>query len=168
MSDTNVTPEVENAFEAPKADLTNTSTEKPILEMERFSAWGVFGLSIITFGIYWVYWMYTRITQLNGLSEEKKVNVNYLNAYIGLYIVNLVFSIVNSQDTAIVIASGVISLVSFIVLMIVIFSARRVIEEVINKGSAEPVALGGVMTFFFQVIYFQYKINEAIDNQSNQ
>jgi len=56
--------------------------------------------------------------------------------------------------------------VNLIAYIVAVFSARKAVSEVINEGSAEEVKLGGVLTFFFSAIYFQYKINEAIDNQS--
>lgn len=167
MSDTNATPEVENAFEAPKAELTNVGTDKPILEMERFSTWAVVGLTIITFGIYYLYWMYTRMNQINGLSTNAKGNKTAFTIYIGIYVVNTAISISGTEDLTIAIVNLVLSLCGVVALLITVFSTRRAIIEVINKGSAEQVHLGGVMTFFFQIFYFQYKINEAIDNQSN-
>ena len=168
MSDTELSPEVENAFEAPKANLSETNTTKPILEMERFSAWGVFFLSVVTFGIYFLYWLITRAQKINTLSTGEKANLTMLYAYAGLYVISTAISfIANPEDTTMAIVSGGISLINLVIYIIGIFSVRRAIRDVINAGGQENVHLGGVLTFFFSAIYFQYKINEAIDNQSS-
>lgn len=159
----------ENAFEAPQANLHDTSLEKPILQLERFSAWGVFGLSIITFGIYFVYWLYTRTPKANELSQENKLSMNILYAYLALYVASFVTSFTATDDnTTLVMINFVLSMVNFILYILVVFGLRKVLSEVINKGSTEEIKLGGVLTFFFSVIYFQYKINEAIDAQGEQ
>jgi len=167
MSDTELTPEIENAFEAPKADLSTPATSNPILEMKRFSAWGVFGLTIITFGLYYLYWLYTRMNKVNSLSKVAKANLTALYAYIVISVVNNIASF--AIDETQIIASLVLvalAMAGFVLLLIAVFSTRKALSEVINDGSQEEVKLGGVLTFFFSAIYFQYKINEAIDNQS--
>ncbi|MEI6895720.1 MAG: DUF4234 domain-containing protein [Colwellia sp.] len=172
MSDLENTTEVENSFEAPQANLTEGNFEKPILEMKRFSAWGVFFLTVITFGIYYIYWFISRGNKINTLATGSKVKLGMLYAYIVLSIGSVVFSTAVSSGPsaadALVIAmvSMLLSIVSVVLLLMAVFSFRRVIEEVASVGSQTPVRLSGVLTFFFAAVYFPYKINEAIDNQS--
>ncbi|WP_077339907.1 DUF4234 domain-containing protein [Pseudocolwellia agarivorans] len=167
MSDTEITPETENAFEAPKADLSAPATDSPILQMERFSAWGVFGLSIITLGLYYLYWLYTRVNKINTLSKVAKGNIIALYIYIAANIVsNICQYALDPTNIVIAIVIMVAGLVGLVAYVMTVFSARKALSEVINEGSQEPVKLGGILTFFFSAIYFQYKINEAIDNQS--
>lgn len=154
-----------NVYEAPAANLTenNESTNKPILNFDRFSAWGVFFLAIITFGIYGVYWLISRTNKANALAT-KQISQGLIYGYLALYAANLILSFTEVMP----VLSIIISLASIVVGLIYIFSLRASISELINEGSSEPVKLGGVMTFFFNVIYFQYKINEAIDLQKEQ
>jgi len=167
MSDTELTPETQNAFEAPKADLSTPVTNNPILELQRFSAWGVFGLSIITLGLYFIYWMFTRTKQINMLSKVAKANIVALYIYIGSSVISNISQYVldptNMVVAIVILIAGVAGIVAYIM---TVFSARKALQEVINEGSQEEVKLGGILTFFFSAIYFQYKINEAIDNQS--
>ena len=161
----------ENAFEAPKADLSSTNTEKPILEIERFSTWGVFFLGMFTLGIYSIYWLYSRTQTINCSAQENKVSTNLLNTYIGSIILVWVISIYGgftaaAGDSNIEMVSSIITIINYIIYLVLIFAFRRAVTEVINMGTTHPVKLGGVMTFFFSVLYFQYKINEAIDEQS--
>ncbi|WP_024610168.1 DUF4234 domain-containing protein [Pseudoalteromonas sp. TB64] len=152
----------ENIYEAPESNLSqdNDSKNKPILEFERFSAWGVFFLTLITLGIYGVYWLYSRINKANTLAKNK-VNKNLLYGYLAMYVINFALSFATIPPML----SIVISLTSMVLGLVVIFSLRSSFIELINEGSKEPVKLGGILTVFFNIIYFQYKINEAIDNQ---
>jgi len=162
MSDTDLTPETQNAFEAPKADLSTPATENPILEMKRFTAWGVFGLTIVTFGIYFIYWMFTRVNNVNRISKVAKASILAVYIYIGASIISNVFM----YGFMLMNVSLILSLISIIAFYVAIYSLRRALIEVINKGTNEPVKIGPIKTFFFNIIYIQYKINEAIDNQS--
>jgi magnesium-transporting ATPase (P-type) len=151
-----------NVYEAPEANLTenNDGSNKPILNFDRFSAWGVFFLSIITLGIYSVYWLVNRTNKANSLAKNQ-IAQGLVYGYVALYVVNLVLSIAGILPEL----GFIVSLASFVVAIILIFSLRTSLTELINEGSAEPVKLNGILTFFFNVIYFQYKINEAIDRQ---
>lgn len=151
-----------NIYEAPEAELTqqNNGGNKPILNFDRFSAWGVFFLCLFTFGIYSVYWLVSRTNKANALAENQ-VSQNLVYGYIALYVINIGLAFTSIPEGL----SAIVSLVSFVVGIVLVFSLRTSIKELINEGSNEPVHLGGILTFFFNVIYFQYKINEAIDNQ---
>ncbi|QDP02315.1 DUF4234 domain-containing protein [Thalassotalea sp. PS06] len=158
----------ENVFEAPQADLGVHSGNKPILEFKRFSAWGVFLLGIVTLGLYYIYWVYNRSQKTNALSQNKKASLISIYIVIACLIglISLPFVFVDQQTIAN--AEGIINLVYFIAWIVAIFSLRSAIAEIINMSGedAEPVYLNGILTFFFSAIYIQYKINEAIDNQS--
>lgn len=153
---------IENAFSAPEAELVDSSLNKPILEMKRFTAWGVFGLSVITLGFYGIYWLYSRASRLNSLASNK-FNINLLHAYIVVYILSTALSFSSSESLTLI--SSILSVASFVFYIISVYGIRAVLSEVINTGSQEQVTIGGIKTFFFSTIYFQYKINEAIDAQ---
>lgn len=167
-----MTDSIDNAFEAPKADLSEISNEQPILQFERKSAWLVFFLSLITFGIYVIYWLYTRIPVANqAINSENKVNINLLNGYIALYILSMVLTFTAGEDntTLILIGSG-ISIASTVTYLVLIFSFRSTLREIINYGNsdAEYTNVNGIITFFGSAIYFQYKINQATDKINQQ
>lgn len=151
-----------NIYEAPEAELTqqNNGGNKPILNFDRFSAWGVFFLCLFTFGIYSVYWLVSRTNKANALAKNQ-VSQGLVYGYVALYIINIGLAFTSIPEGL----SAIVSLASFVVGIVLVFSLRTSIKELINEGSNEPVHLGGILTFFFNVIYFQYKINEAIDNQ---
>ncbi|NQY34348.1 MAG: DUF4234 domain-containing protein [Alteromonadaceae bacterium] len=168
MSNNESSQEPENAFEAPQANLSDANnSDKPILEMERFSAWGVFFLSIITLSIYSYYWFITRAKQINSLSTESKANLPMFYIYIVYAVISTGIAFIEITDPTFALINMVTTIVFTIILLIGVFSLRSAIEEVINKGSEEHVHLNKILTFFFSFIYFQYKMNEAIDNQSD-
>ncbi len=167
MSDIESSPEISDAFTAPEANLANVSEEKPVLELERFSAWGVLGLSIITMGIYYLYWLYSRGNKVNSLTTTAKVKIGMLVVYIVWTLIsNVIQYVFPPEDPTFLIGFGIVTIAMIIPYVLAVFSFRKALEEIINAGTSETVALGGVLTFFFSAIYFQYKINEAIDNQN--
>lgn len=159
----------DNAFAAPEANLTNTSLEKPVLEFKRFSAWWVFLLGLITQNLYQLYWMYDRGNKANALSTHVKSKMIYLFIAIPLVSIGTILSfIIEDINTTAVLAYNLLIVVGAIFWIMYAFSLRRVLEEIISEGQEEPTYLNGFMTFFFNAIYFQYKINEAIDNQKTE
>ncbi|KMT66979.1 DUF4234 domain-containing protein [Catenovulum maritimum] len=164
-----MTTAVENAFEAPKAELSD-SGESSILNLKRFSAWGVLGLGIITFGLYFVYWFYSRMPIINEYAKENKANTTYLHAYLISYAISLLISIgagFIEPSSTVDIVSGLISIANLVLYILLAFSIRKALSEIINEDAGDnQTKLGGVLTFFFSAIYFQYKINEKIDSVS--
>ena len=59
-----------NPYKAPEAAVSEAAGEKLSDVYDRFTAWAVFGLGVITLGIYYIYWMYTRTRRLNPHIEE--------------------------------------------------------------------------------------------------
>ena len=66
MNETSQTP-----YASPTAELIEKNNNQKIHKYTRFSAWGVFGLSIITLSIYPIYWLYTRAEKTNSLHDEQ-------------------------------------------------------------------------------------------------
>ncbi|MBU2709416.1 DUF4234 domain-containing protein, partial [Zooshikella marina] len=59
-------------YAAPTSDLApDTFHEESIYELPRFSAWGVFFLTLVTFGLYYYYWMYRRTLIINRVCDHK-------------------------------------------------------------------------------------------------
>jgi len=160
MSDTQNSPESENAFAAPQAELIDTADDRPVLQLEQISAWFVFFVGALTLGIYNVYWLYTRTQDANELAKEHKVKTFILHSYVSLFIINFVVTFLSMPKLA-----AAIQITSFVVYLFLVFSLRDALKEIINTGNKQSVHLNGGLTFFFSSIYFQYKINEAIENQ---
>lgn len=161
---------IENAFTAPEADLTDTTQDDVILGFKRFSAWWVFLLGMITQNLYSLYWLYSRAQTTNMLAKENKVNLLYLFVAIPCIIIGVFTDIFidEFQNETLLLATGILTFVGLIFWVIFAFSMRKPLTEIINRSSADNVHLSGLLTFLFSSIYFQYKINEAIDNIKTQ
>jgi magnesium-transporting ATPase (P-type) len=151
--------ESRNLYKAPESELDVKQESEGVGNFKRFSAWGVFGLSIITFGIYPLYWMYTRAKQLNTF-HHNQISPNVLFAFLISIIVSFSFGFVGGiyeDNTLISSLDGLFTLVYFILYLTVLFSLHNRLKEITGDN------LNPVITFFGSVIYFQYKINVAID-----
>ena len=156
----------QNPYSPPEADLQTINTSNLIENIPRFSAWGVFGLTVITFGIYYVYWLFTRTKILNKVIDDK-ISMGLAYTVIGLLSVNFTLSFMSGMDpgnTDLVLASNLVNLAYAIANLFWVFTFRNRIHQITNADKEQGYWLGGIMTFFFQVIYLQYKINEYIDN----
>jgi GYF domain 2/Domain of unknown function (DUF4234) len=133
--------------------------------------WGIcLLLSIVTCGIFSVVWIMVEALWVKKVRPASKA-VTYFAIVVGLYVLSLVLSISGAvsaartghTDSSLQGIQGIISLGILIMWIVGAFNMRDAIEE--HYNSAEPIglSLSGVMTFFFNVWYFQYhftKINE--------
>jgi len=155
-----------NPYQTPNSELDVKSGSSKILNFTRFTAWGVFGLSIITLGLYPIYWMYTRAVRVNE-NCDNPISMNWLYALIAVTVIDFAFMFIpQTQGTAG--AELSIRVVYFVVSLTVIFSIRNRLQDIIN-ADVGPIGthLSGIMTFFFSALYLQYKINEAIDSTND-
>lgn len=164
-----MTTNLDSAFEAPKAELNDNSGDNPVLQFQRKSAWLVFFLGIITLGIYPIYWYYTRTPIASQISPNNKINMGLVHGYIGTYVLSIIVGFI-SDDTGIIgFASLAFSIAQFVLYIMLAFSWRSTLRDIINHNASMEnyVNVNGILTFFFSVLYFQYKINQAIDNTSS-
>jgi hypothetical protein len=121
--------------------------------------WGVaLLLGIVTCGLFGWVWAFVQALWVRKVRPESKALV-YFAIAVGLLTAAL-FLNVNRQARGFV---PLLNLAGGITWLVAAFSMRSDIEE--HYNSAEPIAmrLGGGMTFFFNIYYFQYhftRINE--------
>ena len=159
----------DNPYSAPATTVDDLGESNgSIHDFPRFSAWGVFGLSVITLGIYSVYWMYTRSKIINSNDKLDSIPEGFMITAMVFTVVNLLGGFVEGvavgmtedAQTVIMIASisKILGLVTGIMNLVWIFKVKNRICTLAG------ISANGVMTFFFQALYVQYKINQAIDN----
>ncbi len=151
-------------YHPPEADLGNQTGTEGAANFKRFSAWGVFGLTIITFGLYPIYWLYTRAQVINGF-HSTKISLPLLQAFLVFVIASLALEItaaVLSENEFIAIVNGVVSIVQVVLYLVVLFTVRNRLVEILGRD------IGPVLTFFAASIYLQYKINETIDETTDE
>ena len=103
----------------------------------------------------------SRTKRANALAKNQ-VNIALVYVYVGLLLGQTVLSFALPES----LFASLVSTGSFVIYVIVVFALRTSLTELIDKGNSYPITLNPFLIFFFNIIYFQYKINEAIDKQS--
>ncbi|UTW44703.1 DUF4234 domain-containing protein [bacterium SCSIO 12696] len=146
-----------NPYKTPGSEVLNTNAKAGAMNFKRISAWGVFGLGIITLGIYYIYWMYNRAQVINQFHGEK-ISAGLLNGFVAIVIATFLSGFITEfVDESGLILEAILNLAYFVLWLLVIFGIRSRLENILARK------LNGIMTFFFGGLYLQYKINEAID-----
>ena len=167
MSDT------QNPYAAPTANVASDSLGQDVSKIrvfKRFTTWGVLGLAIITLGIYGYYWMYSRTKTLNTLIPENKVASWIVPAVIGLGIINIIMSLLPLVSPELALSLSLVSLpfslIGFVLIVMWAFKFRNRLNIISGSSKGNVFWLGPILTFFFQLYYFQYKINQMHDASS--
>ena len=151
----------DNPYKTPEAHLAQPTNDKSILSFSRFSAWWVFALTIVTFGIYPYFWMYSRTQIINSQHNNKISSILTVS-----FLVGTLFSYASSffgQSHAVNVAVMVITLVFLVLYIVLILKMRNRLQDIINRSSNTQYRLNRVLAIFFYAIYLQYKIKECID-----
>jgi hypothetical protein len=165
--------ETQNPYAAPASNVASDSLGQDVSKIKvfkRFTTWGVVGLAIITLGIYGYYWMYSRTKTLNTLIPENKIAGWLVPAVIGLGIINIIMSLLPlgapelAESFALV--SLPFSLIGFVLIIVWAFKFRNRLNIISGSSKGNVFWLGPILTFFFQLYYFQYKINQMHDASS--
>jgi hypothetical protein len=147
-----------NIYQTPQSDLAVQGTGG-VENFKRFSAWGVFGLSIVTLGIYQIYWLYNRTMTLNSF-HENKIQMAWNYVLVCSLIATFVVAGLEGMypdEPQVVTLSSLVNIAYLVSYLVVLFKLRNRLAEVMG------VPLNGVYTFFANAIYLQYKINQNID-----
>jgi len=127
--------------------------------------WGLVLLfSILTCGLFAVAWDFVQVLWVKKVQPDAKA-MTYFIAFAILWLLNL-----GKSAGSIGIAmhggarhasplAGLISLASFVFLIVFRFSMRNSLERHFNGPEPLGLRLGGIMTFFFGGLYFQYHFN---------
>ncbi|WP_018014577.1 DUF4234 domain-containing protein [Teredinibacter turnerae] len=153
--------ETANPYSAPQSEVNAPSAGKLSAIFPRFTAWAVFGLGVITLGIYSFYWLFSRTRQINPVIENP-ISPLFMGATLGLYFIGFASNIPLGNPTVTMVLS-LLSLAGSIMFVIWAFRLRSRIHQVANISVSDPSRIGPILTFFFSVIYLQYKINQYID-----
>lgn len=164
-------PSDNDPYHTPSADLnTEVASNRRMQSLPRLSAWIVFGLTIITLGLYYTYWLFTRTKIINQVHSDKISN-GLVSTVLGLLLVNIIisfFSAAYPDNTDYAMLANLSSIVYSLSNLYWVFTVRNRIHQMSHANNQTGYWLGGVMTFLFQVLYMQYKINEYIDNHSSE
>lgn len=157
-----------NPYAAPETDVVKPSSDSNIEKIKaipRFTTWAVVGLTIITLGIYGFYWIYSRSKILNrGLSTDEKIPAWIIIGSLASYILYFLISIGSAFVPELSAIGAIIFIVYFVLYIIWIYSFRGKVNMLTATQRKDKFWIGPILTFFINIYYFQYKINQIHDN----
>jgi hypothetical protein len=127
--------------------------------------WGLVLLfAILTCGLFAIAWDFVEVLWLRKVQPNAKA-MTYFLIYAVLWLCNLGSSFgrigiaLHGRAPHTSPLAGLISLAGFVFLIVFRFSMRNSLEQHFNGPEPFGLRLGGVMTFFFGGLYFQYHFN---------
>ena len=124
--------------------------------------------SVITLGIYIFYWVFSRKNSLNLISETKLNNavviiyfISAIGSYLGSYLGPNQGGFI-SQDSYLIDFSNLLGFVSFISGIVISFKMKDILKE-FSDNNEMIISYNWFLTFFLNIMYINYKINENID-----
>jgi hypothetical protein len=120
--------------------------------------WGLVILfAVLTCGIFLWVWGIVQAAWMKKVQPTSKAMIYYITA-IAMHSLAIVVSV--AAPSAVRSAGGLVNLCGSVLWLVGAFNMRSSIEE--HYNSAEPIGLqlSGVMTFFFNIVYFQYHFHQ--------
>jgi hypothetical protein len=128
--------------------------------------WGLVLLfNVLTCGMFDVAWGIVLGVWMRKVSPQSKA-VYYYGAWAVCLVAIFFTSFMAAQEHSQNPLMPVFQIVSFILALVARYSLRSSLEDHYNSAEPMGLALSGVMTFFFDAIYFQYHINDIIQRKN--
>jgi hypothetical protein len=139
-------------------------------------------LSLITFGLYVPIWFLARRTAINNLRSREKISGALMAFVVFLQTCELAAIFISESGgirgttekaDAILRSGNLLGLIGGIIILVQCFKVKRILLDHFSAQESGPfsgtislqrdVSLSGVATFFFQILYLQYKINRLLE-----
>jgi hypothetical protein len=157
---------------------TPATSGSPLPGLKRTSVLLLILLTFVTVVIYYPVWFLRRRSALNGLRSRDKLKRGVFVVAIVLFSVGLLLMLMAwalegfgeglGRGELLAVSKGLegfaqfLNLVAGIALLIQSFKVRRMLTEHVATHTGQPVSISGLGTFFFQILYLQYKINQVL------
>ena len=163
---------MENPYQQPLADLEGEKRGVDAFKaFERFSTWWVFLLGIVTLSFYLPFWMYTRTQVLNRLPGVEPIGDEFVVITVVLYIlaeINGLSGLFRPDKGVLDLTSQVVSMASNILFLVWVFKFKNRLNDFLEKNVSGYMPLTSMATFFMQVIYLSFKLNQHLDMVEHQ
>jgi len=133
--------------------------------------------TLITAGIYYPAWFLTRRQAINSLNSKEKLGTGVFVFGIVIFSLSLVLMMFSGffeglnevtknptfleQSKMFEAVDKGLSLIVGITLLVQCFKVRRIFRDHFNVHLKQDITWSGVMIFFFQIYYLQYKVNRV-------
>ena len=158
-----------NLYKAPDAELVESADAKLGGKFKRFSVWWVVLLSFVTLGLYGVYWLYTRSQVINEELHDEGISNAFIYSAMIIYIlaatVGNFLNFAVGEDSPLTLLASLLSLIGTVMVIMWVFKIRGKMHQILGSDRGGELWFGPIKTFFFNVLYMQYKINKIIDNE---
>jgi hypothetical protein len=111
-------------------------------------------LSMVTCGIFGLVWFYKQAAFVKRLDPRNQA-IQYFFGYIAVFFLSLFLSLAGRYQFLLII-NILLPWVALALLLAAVFSMRTVLQNHYNTVENIGLRLGPVMTFFFNMLYFQY------------
>lgn len=122
--------------------------------------WGVLLLLVVvTLGLFGTIWAFVQASWVRKIDQQSKA-ILFLVISVAS---NLVGSVLNAAQEPLLALP--ILLGSLVFMFVAVFAMRASIERYYNTVEARGLKLSGVMTFFFNIFYFQYHLHRILQEK---
>jgi hypothetical protein len=115
---------------------------------------------VLTCGIFTCIWIFVQAAFVNKLRTNSKPLVLYAIGMGGIFVGD-VLAVLN--DSGALALGGLMVLGCAVVLIVAHFSMKSALEEYYTRVEPYNLRLSGVMTFFFNTLYFQYHLGQIAE-----
>lgn len=126
-------------------------------------------LAFVTCGIFSWVWMFVQASWMKKVLPTTKV-MTYYGIAIALYCVGIVITLSSgvSPGQEANPLGGLFNLAGAVLFIVGAFAMKSSMEEHFNTAERIGLQLSGVMTFFFNVLYFQYHFTQIVEMKKRQ
>ena len=154
----------QNPYQPPSAELVDTATAGSVLrELEDQSTWRLFGLAIITLGVYPAFYVRRQTLRLNrhlaGTEQLPMALPNLVIAFNLLGLALLVPYMLVEEGHVVESVSDLVDFLASISFVVWGFAARSRLNRLLAAQPGQAQWSHGLWTFLFSPFYFNYKVN---------
>jgi len=146
-----------------------------ISSIERFKdqrTWRLFGLGIITYGVYFAYYIKRQTAIINEMVDvQERISDGFVNTILVMSYISLIllFPYVAVDDGhPVEMISNLIDSILGVMLLVWGFKARNRLNAVYDISKYDKEWFHGLWTFLFSPMYFNYKINSICKESVEQ
>ena len=120
--------------------------------------------TVITLSIYPWFWVFSRKKILNQLTESKITEslpvIFVITSILSVFLQGCGETQLDGESA--IALSGVFQLISFVLMVVIAFQMKKVLEE-FSVNNEMKISYNGFFTFLLTFMYINYKLNENID-----